>query len=85
MTGSVIKATGAVEFEDGLRTRVLPGGCWCPCGGRTYPRINSNPPGMRVGPGLDVVVIRTQLILLATRIPSKILQINFVQLTENQY
>ena len=24
---SVIQATGTVEFEDGLRTGVLPGGC----------------------------------------------------------
>ena len=27
---SVIQATGTVEFEDGLRTGVLPGGCWGP-------------------------------------------------------
>ena len=33
VAGSVIQATGTVEFEDGLRTGVLPGGCWCPCGG----------------------------------------------------
>ena len=26
MAGSVIQATGTVEFEDGLRTGVLPGG-----------------------------------------------------------
>ena len=45
VAGSVIQATGTVEFEDGLRTGVLPGGCWYPCGGRTYPRINSAPPG----------------------------------------
>ena len=25
--GSVIQATGIVEFDDSLRTRVLPGGC----------------------------------------------------------
>ena len=35
VVGSVIQATGTVEFEDDLRTRVLPGGCWYPCGGRT--------------------------------------------------
>ena len=35
VAGSVIQASGTVEFEDGLRTGVLPGGCWCPCGGRT--------------------------------------------------
>ena len=44
VAGSVIQATGTVEFEDGLRTGVLPGGCWCPCGGRTQPRIKSKPP-----------------------------------------
>ena len=27
VAGSVIQATGTVEFEDGLRTGVLPGGC----------------------------------------------------------
>ena len=27
---SVIQATGTVEFEDGLRTGVLLGGCWGP-------------------------------------------------------
>ena len=26
----VVKAIARLEFEDGLRTRVLPGGCWCP-------------------------------------------------------
>ena len=29
MAGSVIQATGAVEFGDGLRMEVLLGGCWC--------------------------------------------------------
>ena len=28
VAGSVIQATGTVEFEDDLRTGVLPGGCW---------------------------------------------------------
>ena len=45
VAGSVIQATGKVEFEDGLRTGVLPGGCWYPCGSCTWPRINSAPPG----------------------------------------
>ena len=27
---SVIEATARLEFEDGLRTGVLHGGCWCP-------------------------------------------------------
>ena len=31
------------EFEDGLRTGVRLGDCWCPWGGRTYPRINFKP------------------------------------------
>ena len=40
----VIEAIARLEFEDGLRTGVLLGGCWCPWGGRTYPRINTKPP-----------------------------------------
>ena len=40
----VIEAIVRLEFEDGLRTGVLHGGCWCPWGGRTYPRINFKPP-----------------------------------------
>ena len=28
MVGSVTQATGTVEFEDGLKTGVLPGCCW---------------------------------------------------------
>ena len=31
----VIEAIARLEFEDGLRTGVLPGGCWYPCGDRT--------------------------------------------------
>ena len=31
----VIEAIARLEFEDGLRTGVLPGGCWYPCSGRT--------------------------------------------------
>ena len=42
VAGLVIQATGRTEFEDDLRTGVLLGGCWCPWGGRTYPRINFN-------------------------------------------
>ena len=30
VVGSVIQATGTVEFEDGLRMGVFPGGCWGP-------------------------------------------------------
>ena len=50
-----------MEFEDGFRTEVLPGGCWCPWGGRTYPRINPNPPplGVRNGHGLGVNAVRS--------------------------
>ena len=43
VAGLVIQATGRTEFEDGLRTGVLLGDCWCPWGGRTYPRINFKP------------------------------------------
>ena len=39
----VIKAIARLEFEDGLRTRVLLGGCWCHCRVRIKPRVNSNP------------------------------------------
>ena len=31
----VIEAIARVEFEDGLRTGVLPEGCRYPCGGHT--------------------------------------------------
>jgi len=31
VVGSVIQATGMVDFEDSLRMEVLSGGCWCPC------------------------------------------------------
>ena len=44
VAGSVSQATGMVEFEDGLRTEVLPGGCWYPFGSSNLPRINSAPP-----------------------------------------
>ena len=51
--GSVIQATGMVEIEDCLRTRVPPGGClvslWTPL-------------GVQVGPGLDVVVIKDPIL-----------------------
>ena len=33
VTGSVIQATGTVEFEVGLRTGVLQEDCWCPYSG----------------------------------------------------
>ena len=32
----VIKAIARLEFEDGLKMGVLPGGFWCPCGDCTY-------------------------------------------------
>ena len=35
LAAPVIEAIARLEFEDGLRTRVLSGGCWYPCGGRT--------------------------------------------------
>ena len=34
VAGSVIQATGTVEFEDGLRTEVLQEDSWCPYSGR---------------------------------------------------
>ena len=52
VAGPVIEAIARLVFEDGLRTGVLPGGRWYPCGGCTYPRINSAPLG-------GVVVKRT--------------------------
>ena len=39
-----IEAIARLEFENGLRMGVLLGGCWCPWGSRTYPRINTKPP-----------------------------------------
>ena len=57
VAGSVIQATRTGEFEDCLRTWVLPWGCWCHWGGRTYPRINTNPPkGHRLV--IDGVVVK---------------------------
>ena len=35
VVGSVIQATGTVDFEDGLRTGVLQEDCWCPYSGCT--------------------------------------------------
>ena len=59
LVDSVIQATGTVEFEDGLRTGVHLGGCWCPWGGCTDPRINFKPLlEVWVGPGLGEVVRR---------------------------
>ena len=45
----VIETITKLEFEDGLRTEVLHGGCWQPCGVRTWPKIKSNPPPHQVG------------------------------------
>ena len=41
VAGSVIQASRAVEFEDGVMMKVLPLGCWYPCGNCIQPRINS--------------------------------------------
>ena len=41
VAGFVTQATGTLEFEDGLRTGILPESC--PCGGCIYLRINSKP------------------------------------------
>ena len=40
----LIEAIARLEFEDGLRTGVLPGDCWGPWGSCNYPRINTKPP-----------------------------------------
>ena len=62
VAGPVIAAIARLEFENGLRTGVLPGGCQYPCGGCTYPRINSAPTGrVRVGHKGGVVVKRTHV------------------------
>ena len=37
----VIKAIVEPKFEDGLKTGILPGGCWCHCGGQIKSRIDS--------------------------------------------
>jgi len=66
----VIEAIARLQFEDGLRTVVLPGGCWCPWGGHTYPRINTNPPGAQVGSRLGVVVRRSPLTDQISILPS---------------
>ena len=54
----VIKEHHQLEFEDGLRTVVLPGGCWYPCCGRTQDQFCTTRE-VRVGHGGGVVVIRT--------------------------
>ena len=52
VAGSVIQATGTVEFEDGLRTGVLQEDCWCPCGVRTKPMVTAKHPfGVGHDPG----------------------------------
>ena len=67
VAGLVIQATGRTEFEDGLRTGVLLGDCWCPWGGRTYPRINFNPSG---GAGWSWVGCGCQKDLISDQIPT---------------
>ena len=56
VAGSVIQASGTVEFEDGLRTGVLQEDCWCPCGVRTKPMVTAKHPfgvGHDPGGGVD--------------------------------
>ena len=57
----VIEAIARLEFEDGLRTEVLPGVCWYPYGNRTYiPQDQFQTPlRVRVASLVGVVVIRT--------------------------
>ena len=42
-SGFVIQPTGRVEFDDGLRTGVLHGDCWCNFGDCIKLMINPNP------------------------------------------
>ena len=58
MAGSVIQATGTVEFEDRLRTGVLPGDCWYTCGAVTSSPGSILHHSVGVGHGDSVVVIR---------------------------
>ena len=46
VAGTVIQATRTVDFEDCLRTGVLPGGCW-------YPLAALLSPGSILHPGGD--------------------------------
>ena len=57
MATSVIQTTGMMEFEDGLRTGVLPGAAGVLVVAATS--LVQIPLGVRVGPGLGVVVRRT--------------------------
>ena len=59
MAGSVIQATGMVEFEDGLRTGILPGDCSALLATVRSPGSMPYPLGMQVGPGGGVVVTWT--------------------------
>ena len=63
----VIEAIVRLEFEDSLRTGVLPGGFWYPCGGLTLPRINSAPPR---GCGLVMGVVQLSQEPLSNQIPT---------------
>ena len=49
LADAVIETIARLEFEDGLRTEVFHGGCWQPCGVRTWPKTKSNPPPHQVG------------------------------------
>ena len=67
LVDSVIQVTGTMEFEDGLRTGVLPGGCLGLIA--AAPSLGSIPNSLGsvcVGPGGRVVVIGT---LLSDQIP----------------
>ena len=52
----VIEAIARLEFQDGLRTVVLPGGCWYPCAQGSI----LNPTGARVTPEghVDIPLVR---------------------------
>ena len=57
VAGSVIQATGTVEFEDGLRTGVLPRSCWLHLAWDQLQTLL----GIQVVPSGGVVVIGTLL------------------------
>ena len=58
MAGSVIQATGTVEFEDGLRLGVLEAAGALRAAAPSLGSI-PNPLGVWVGPGLGVVVLKS--------------------------
>ena len=71
MAGSVIQATGMVEFEDGLRTGFPMVSLWrLHLGSIPPPPLGVLPPlGVWVGPEGNVVVMSSQTKFLLCRVP----------------